>query len=85
MFEGHKSYGRWVPPSFLFNSGTTWQNYVVPPQFEGRPDSISQDIYGTVIYWWVLVAFNSPRDTLNWPTSGDTIKAPFIQDIIAVL
>lgn len=43
----------------------------------GRPDLISNDIYGTTQFKWILILFNNVINPLDgWPTVGTTIKAP---------
>ena len=43
----------------------------------GRPDLISNDIYGTTLYKWILILFNNVTDPFDeWPKVGTTIKAP---------
>lgn len=68
----------WTPPEFLsVELDPQLVNiYAVTPQYEGRPDLISQAIYGSTMYDWVLITFNNITDTLNWPKSGETIKYP---------
>ena len=84
-YDGKKTFNRWVAPDVVGLDNTRFSNYVVTAERQGRPDQISEDIYGTHIYWWILVAYNAPRNTLNWPLPGETIKAPLIADILVEL
>ncbi len=47
----------------------------------GRPDLISQRVYGTVKYWWIICKFNQIDDVWNDIKAGVSIKLPNIQDI----
>jgi hypothetical protein len=43
----------------------------------GRPDLISNDIYGTTIFKWVLLIFNNVENPFDgWPVAGSVIEAP---------
>jgi hypothetical protein len=43
----------------------------------GRPDLISQDIYGTTLFKWVLLLFNDVTNPFNgWPFANTAIEAP---------
>jgi hypothetical protein len=79
--DGVPQLSRWVEPDFLTTA--PYQLVTVLAQFEGRPDNLSQYLYGTPEYFWVLVAFNKPSDTLNWPKAGEIIKVPDVTSIIA--
>ena len=83
--DGRIAYGKWVPPAFIANQSTTSTNYIVPSSREGRPDLISNDMYNTPNYYWVIVAFNSPLDPLNWPKTGMTIRIPNLNSVIEAL
>jgi hypothetical protein len=85
IHDGKKTLGKWAQQQFLDPNNPRFSNYVVRSDRVGRPDQISEDLYGTNLYWWILVAFNAPRDTLSWPKAGETIKAPLLQDILAEL
>lgn len=78
IHKGVEMFGEWVQPNFL----TTKLNpddeitYVVTNDVEGKPHSIAYEIYGTTLLDWVVLAYNAPRSTLNWPKTGDVIKLP---------
>jgi len=78
--EGDIALGTWVKPSFLKNKLAEDQigNFIVDSSYEGRPDLISNEIYGIPELFWVLIAFNNVTD-INWPTAGDTVKYPLEQ------
>lgn len=80
--DGKETYGRWVPPSFMESKGTT---YIVPSALAGRPDLISNVVFRTPRYDWAIIMFNSPRDPLNWPKAGETIRLPDIASILSEL
>lgn len=71
-----EAYGRWVKPAFFDDPNLSAATYQVRNDFAGRPDEISKEVYGTPEYFWVIIAYNSPRDPLNWPKVGDVIMIP---------
>lgn len=79
----HLTIGRWKEPSFLDKQVN--EVYVVPPRYEGRVDLIAHDRYGDSKYFWAIIAYNAPRNPLNWPKAGDTIKIPNISNILLEL
>lgn len=83
VFDGAQTYGKWVEPKFM--SSKPSPTYIVPNRLARRPDLISQELYGTVEYYWAIIAFNSPRDPLNWPKAGEAIYIPSISEITAEL
>ncbi len=43
----------------------------------GRPDLISEDIYGTTLFKWVIILFNNVTNPLaGWPRGSSVIEAP---------
>ena len=42
----------------------------------GRPDLIALDLYGSSIYYWVLMLFNNVVDPFGWPQNQTLIEAP---------
>ncbi len=81
--DGIETFGRWNMPSFLKirPSDNNIQIFRVTPALEGRPDLISNQVYGTPFLDWVVIAFNGPNDVLNWPKAGDVIEIPS-EDIV---
>ena len=77
--------GVWRKPYFLTAdlSSNLVGTYVVPSNMNGRPDLISNMLYKTPRYDWVLIAFNNAVDTLNWPPTGLQITYPVKSVIIA--
>ena len=51
---------------------------VIPAGFVGRPDLISNSVYGTPDYWWVICAANRIVDPFEQLTAGKQIKIPMI-------
>lgn len=84
VFDGEESIGSWTQPSFLINRPTEDLIGVfrVTSALEGRPDLIANQLYGTPLLDWILIAFNNARDTLNWPKTGDTIEYPLRRIVI---
>jgi hypothetical protein len=49
----------------------------IDDKMAGRPDLISNDIYGTTLFKWVLILFNNVTNPFSgWPRTGTTIEAP---------
>jgi len=43
----------------------------------GRPDLISNDLYGTTQFKWILILFNNVINPFDgWPKTSTTIEAP---------
>jgi len=78
ILDGKETFGRWKPPSFLVERPAEENISVfrVNSSFEGRPDLISDQVYGTPLLDWVIIAFNNVRDPMNWPQSGSVIEYP---------
>lgn len=78
-----ETFGKWVEYPFLKERPR--EEYIgvyqVTTGYQGRPDLISNIIYGTPYLDWVLIAFNKARRTLNWPRTGDLIEYP-IESIV---
>ena len=94
IVDGNETYGKWNAPSWLAVKPEERfiLNFRVDGRFEGRPDLISNEVYGNIKLDWVLVAFNAihyndlnARNILNWPRSGDVIKYPDINVISQTL
>lgn len=80
--QGKETFGVWVQPQYL-KERPDEENisiFRVTTQTEGRPDLIANELYGSPMLDWVLIAFNKVRDPLNWPKAGDAIEYPL--DII---
>lgn len=78
IFRGVETFGRWRQPSFLRRRPAEDQIGVfrVTSATEGRPDLISNEVYGTPFLDWVLISFNNARRAINWPKAGDSIEYP---------
>lgn len=78
LFNGVETYGRWAQQSFLTDeiSEDDITYLVIDNSVAGRPDLIADNEYGDSLLDWVIIAFNKPRSTLNWPRSGDVIRLP---------
>lgn len=42
----------------------------------GRPDLISNQVYGTPQLYWVVIMVNKPQNVLRWPPTGAIIMLP---------
>ena len=82
-YKGSEVFGEWVKPDFLTDPTVSYSQYQVPNGREGRTDLISQDVYGTPEYFWVIIAYNHVREPLNWPKAGDIINIPNAANIFS--
>lgn len=78
IYDGVETFGTWKQPSFLRKRPPEDQIGVfrVTSATAGRPDLIANQIYGSPLLDWVLIAFNGARQALNWPLAGDSIEFP---------
>jgi len=84
IVDGKETYSIWRQPPWLKEKPEDGDilSYVIPSNYEGRPDLISNELYGTPLLGWVVIAFNArffhsdARDVLNWPRTGTLIKLP---------
>jgi len=78
IVDGKETYGPWVAPAFLKERPPEDKIGVfkVTSAVEGRPDLISNAVYGTPLLDWVIISFNKVRNTLNWPRTGDLVEYP---------
>ncbi len=70
--------GAWRKPSWLITRppSNNVKTFVVTNDLAGRPDNISNQIYGTSELEWVLISFNDITDVFGWPKAGTTIEYP---------
>ena len=74
-FKGQTTYGLFKSLSWIDNAIVdNISSFTVTTDLEGRPDLISNALYGTQDYYWVLILLNKPLDPLNWPKTGQIIK-----------
>jgi hypothetical protein len=52
---------------------------VVPNGMEGRPDLISNSVYGTPYMWWLICVANNISDPFEQLKAGKQIKLPIIK------
>jgi len=54
------------------------EEYVIPQQFDERPDLCSFELYGTAKYWWIFAQRNPDiiLDPIRGFTTGTVIKIP---------
>jgi hypothetical protein len=83
LFEGNEVYGTWNRPRWLLVKPPESEilTYLVSARFEGRPDLISNALYGTTSMDWVIVSFNlqfynHSEEVFGWPKAGTTIWYP---------
>lgn len=87
IVDGQETYGTWNQPNFLSKRPPEGDIGVfrVTSAVEGRPDLISNQVYGTPLFDWVIISFNGVVDTLNWPKAGDTIEYPLDKVVLSEL
>lgn len=78
--NGAETYGLMAGFESLKNmNGDQYQEWIVDNEYEGRPDQIALKFYSLSFYDWVIVMSNRPKNTLNWPKTGEVIKIPNIE------
>jgi hypothetical protein len=83
--SGAETYGLMSGYDVLKNlTGDQYDNWITENEFEGRPDLISLKFYNVTFYDWMIVMSNRPKNTVNWPKTGETIKIPKL-DLVRVL
>jgi hypothetical protein len=83
-YKGVITYGRWKRFEFLSNElpEDLIGLFTVSTITAGRPDLISDAVYDTTKFDWVLLAFNGVREPFGWPVAGDLVRYP-IERIVA--
>lgn len=85
IVNGNETVGVWNKPSWLRSlpEERFIKVFRVSNRVEGRPDLISEQVYGTPLLAWVLVSFNAmhyqddeARLGLNWPRAGAILRYP---------
>lgn len=84
VVDGKETLGAWSQPPFLLNRPTDDEIGVfrVTSAVEGRPDLIANQLYGSPLLDWVLIAFNNARTSINWPRAGTAIEYPMKSVVI---
>jgi hypothetical protein len=59
--------------------------YVIPAEYEYRPDLIANDVYGIVELWWVIYEYNEFTHPFNDFYAGRQILMPNKADLEAYL
>lgn len=74
---GKDTYGRIEGfDQIKFINERNYSMYIVEAGFDGRPDLIAAEFYGDPQLEWVIVIANRPKNPLNWPEIGESIKIP---------
>lgn len=77
--DGNETFGLWVRPEGLDPNNLNEEDIRtirVTQANAGRPDLIANENYGTPFLSWVIIMFNRPQNTLNWPPVGAQIQIP---------
>jgi hypothetical protein len=84
--NGAETYGLMEGFDILKNlKGDQYGEWIVTNEYEGRPDLIALKFYVLSYYDWIIVMANRPKNTLNWPKTGETIKIPKLNLIRTLL
>jgi len=79
VINGVETFGSFDRPSFLDRKQLSDEEileFEVRPPFAKHPDLIAFELYGSERLDWVIVMFNNPENTLNWPPNGAIIQYP---------
>lgn len=79
--DGQPVFSTWVPP---LNLGEPEQVYTVIESDLNRPDWISQMMYGTPDYWWVILWYNNLPDAFGLQP-GQRLQIPAKNAVIREL
>jgi len=86
IVDNQETFGLLTRYSFLDASNLEDEEigrFEVRPPFHERPDLISNQIYNVPSLHWVIILFNNPRQTLNWPPNGTVIRYPLPEVVYA--
>lgn len=78
LYNGNETFGTWSQADLFIRpkSPGDYFLYTVTNSYEGRPDLIAFEVYNSSELDWIIIAYNKPRQVLNWPIAGDVIKVP---------
>ncbi len=75
-----ETFGLLKRPNFLdvesLDQETEVIDFRVVWPFVGRPDAIAREVYGVQFLDWIIILSQNPRNTLNWPPNGITLRLP---------
>lgn len=57
------------------------KKFLVSDKFAFRPDLISVSVYGSDVYWWMIMKFNGVCDPFTELVTGSVIDIPSISDL----
>jgi hypothetical protein len=86
--DGKETFGLWVEPAFLKREFDEQRDIIriqIDARRAGRPDLIAEEVYGSFAFFWVLIAFNRPKNPIGWPPIGIVIRAPLKEIVLANL
>lgn len=81
--EGLIRYGLWEPPAIRLLGSEP--KYTVPPEFEHRPDLVSQKFYANTSFWWAIMDVNSILLPIRDMAAGVTLIIPDLDQIFEAL
>lgn len=79
VIDGRETFGLWTRPEGLKRENLNQDDIKtirITQATAGRPDLIAFQEYGTPLLEWIIIMFNRPRNTLNWPPVGAQIDIP---------
>ena len=64
-----------------FDNNTEYQFYQIRQEDLLRPELIAFKLYGSIVYWWILMKANDIEDVWNDLTIGKVLVIPSFRDI----
>lgn len=85
LFDGKYSFGMWNDVFSNIDPTDIMQYHVSDRNYAGRPDLIADDVYDNHLLSWVIIMYNKPINTMNWPPHGSTIQIPTAKALVGVI
>jgi len=86
--EGDETFGLMKKHTFFDRSNlddTQVNRITINADLAGRPDLLSQEIYGRPTLDWVLIIFNRVENPFGWPIIGQVVEYPTSEVVFAEL
>lgn len=77
--DGEPTYGYMNKFNFLKKDKLNKEDIIlieIKNDRSGKPDLISNDLYKSPIFFWILLLFNNVKQPFGWPKTSTTIEAP---------
>ena len=79
------SFGSWNMNKATFVPSESDSFYAVPMGDEYRLDIISNRLYNTAFFWWVIAVVNNIRNPFKRPEVGELLRVPSLERILITL